>query len=259
MRHAGAVHPVNSSTSWSVAPVLALLLFAAGVTGWLLARAHPGGRPGRHRLLLRQGLPLAGMTGADLIFTRMALRGDGRNAGDDWVWRLAVEHRDPMATTVAVVITDVGSTLTMGVLAAAGVIVAWSTRRWLTGALVMAVAVGAGALVRAIKVAVGRDRPPVAQRLVTAINQSFPSGHALASAAILGVLAVAALTVLTGHRTRRAVLIAAVVLPGAIGVSRIYLGVHWASDVLGGWGIGVTWLLLCRTLVALGGARAVRA
>lgn len=251
----GSVSPVSSSASWWVAPVLALLLFAAGLVGWLLPRPPPGDRPSQHRLLLRQGVPLVGMAGADVVLAGVAAHGGGRNPADDWVWRLAVERRDPVATVVAVVVTDVGSTVSMGLLAAAAVVVAWCTRRWVTGALVMAVAVGAGALVSAIKVAVGRSRPPVAQRLVTATNQSFPSGHALAAAAILGVLAVAALTVLRGRGARRAVLIAAVALPGAIGASRIYLGVHWATDVLGGWGIGITWLLLCRTLVALGLAR----
>ena len=237
-----------SAISW-VWPTIGLLLFAAGSTGWLLSWPQPRDRSSRHWLLLRQGVPLAGMAGGDTFLTALATHGAGRNPADDWVWRLAIEHRAGAMTAVAVAVTRAGSTLSMGVLAGAAVIVLFATRRRSAGALVLVVAVGAGILVSVLKVAVGRSRPPLAQRLVTATTQSFPSGHALASTAILGALGVVALTSLRRRPARRTVLAAAIGLPILIGASRIYLGVHWATDVLGGWCIGLTWLLVCLTIL----------
>jgi len=77
-------------------------------------------------------------------------------------------------------------------------------------------------------------------------NESFPSGHALASAAILGVVLVVLLP-LRGRATRIGVLLGVGLFVVAIGLSRLYLGVHWATDVLGGWVTGLAWLALCLT------------
>jgi undecaprenyl-diphosphatase len=86
-------------------------------------------------------------------------------------------------------------------------------------------------------------------------NQSFPSGHALASAAVLGVLAL----VLIPRRPCRVprILLVAIAAAAAamIGLSRLYLGVHWASDVVGGWLIGAMWLAVCLTAARVAAKR----
>ncbi len=98
-----------------------------------------------------------------------------------------------------------------------------------------------------------RPRPPVAERLISVTGWSFPSGHATQSVAFWGMLVV----VLCGGRTRavRTVgWVVAALVALAVGLSRIYLGVHWISDVTAGWLLGGAWLC---TLAVIG-TRSVR-
>lgn len=146
---------------------------------------------------------------------------------------------------VATAVTDLGGTVAMAGLAV--VVAMWSAWRGRRGhaALLVVTAVEAGGLVSLIKHLVGRIRPPQAVQLVLETNPSFPSGHTLGSTAVIGVVTVVMLTRSRG-RLRRAVLaMAAVAAIVAIGLSRLYLGVHWATDVLAGWLIGGAWLAVC--------------
>ena len=111
-------------------------------------------------------------------------------------------------------------------------------------AVLVAVAIGGAAALSGIfKVLVNRARPVVAVPLEHADSASFPSGHALTSFVAAGVL----LILLLPHRSRRrrALLItAAALLVAAVGFSRLLLGVHYPSDVLGSWLIGTALLLI---------------
>jgi undecaprenyl-diphosphatase len=91
-------------------------------------------------------------------------------------------------------------------------------------------------LQEALKLAFGRPRPDLWPPLVDVASAAFPSGHALATATIFPLLAWT-----TGHRRSRLArptMAVALGLVGLVGVGRLYLGVHWPSDVLGGWAIG---------------------
>ncbi|GAA2013090.1 phosphatase PAP2 family protein [Nakamurella flavida] len=182
-----------------------------------------------------------------------AAEGDGLTAVDRPVWSWFVTHRTGLTTVLAKVATEVGSTGVMAVLAALAAVWLWlrAGRRG-DAVLVAVVTAGAGLLVTVSKPIVGRVRPPEGFRLVTETNQSFPSGHALASVAVLGVLAIVFLPRLSsaGRRAAGWALVAAAVL--AIGASRLYLGVHWPTDVAGGWLTGAGWLLACLTVRTLG-------
>ena len=136
----------------------------------------------------------------------------------------------------------------MTIIAAATIVYLLIKRRFGDAVLVAVVAAGAGLLVRFGKATVGRERPPAEFRLVTETNESFPSGHALASAAILGVVLVVLLPSIPSRAgaDRGAGRGGPVWL--AIGLSRLYLGVHWATDVIGGWVTGLAWLALCLTV-----------
>jgi len=113
-------------------------------------------------------------------------------------------------------------------------------------ALFMAVAVSSGALLgTALKATYARTRPDVVEKLVGVHSPSFPSGHAMNSAVVYLTLAVL-IARTTTHRTVRLYLIAsAISLTFVIGFSRVYLGVHWPTDVLDGWCVGGTWALVC--------------
>ncbi len=113
---------------------------------------------------------------------------------------------------------------------------------------------GAAVLVAVAKHLVGRARPPVVEHLVTAHGLAFPSGHAAQSVACYGAVAWLAWELGGTRRVRAVAAIAAATLALAVGFSRVYLGVHWPSDVLSGWLLGIGWLA-----ALVGGLHAVSA
>ncbi len=125
------------------------------------------------------------------------------------------------------------------------------TRRFAMACLVAAAMTTSLVLTVTIKTTVGRGRPDP-DDVVGAINTgfAFPSGHTLNSTVFLGLTAVLLLTVIRARRARLLLLVTAVALAASIGLSRIYLGYHWLSDVLAGWASGVAVLGLCWMLAA---------
>jgi undecaprenyl-diphosphatase len=103
---------------------------------------------------------------------------------------------------------------------------------------------GAGLLNQALKYFYDRPRPPFKDLWVYESNQSFPSGHSLGSLVVFGLLAYL-LALLLDWRGRAAVLGGTGLLILTIGFSRIYLGAHYFSDVLGGFCVGAAWLGVC--------------
>jgi undecaprenyl-diphosphatase len=88
-----------------------------------------------------------------------------------------------------------------------------------------------------VKTSIDRPRPPLADHLVAVHSASFPSEHAFNAVVTYGLLAL-----LSGSRLAY---LAAVAIAALIGLSRIVLGVHWPTDVIAGWSLGVAWLCLC--------------
>ena len=147
----------------------------------------------------------------------------------------------PALVMTARVLTALGEPT---VLIGAGVICAlwlwWAGRGRLALTLVLVVVVGR-ALSEAQKYWIARARPAVEPHLVVVQTSSFPSGHATSSMIFYLTVALA-LTV--GSRWHRPAAAAAVLLSLLIGLSRVMLGVHWPSDVIGGWSFGLLWVLL---------------
>jgi undecaprenyl-diphosphatase len=110
----------------------------------------------------------------------------------------------------------------------------------LAGYLVVA-GLGASIIDPVLKLAVGRLRPVVADPIAYGRGNSFPSGHALGSIVCYGALLLVFLPALP-RRARRPAVVGVAVLVAAIGVSRVMLGVHYLSDVVGAWSLGVAWL-----------------
>lgn len=112
--------------------------------------------------------------------------------------------------------------------------------------------VGGGALVGTLlKSLFLRARPEVVPHLVQVDSASFPSGHALNSAVVYLTLAALLARSMVEWRLRAYLLLVAMVLVVLIGVTRVYVGVHYPTDVLAGWTIGAAWAILC-SLVAQG-------
>jgi len=127
------------------------------------------------------------------------------------------------------------------VVVAAGIYLWWRGRRRL--AVFLVVTAISGALVNtAVKLLVDRPRPVVDHPVATALGNSFPSGHAMASTITYGALVLAFLPLLS-RRRRRVAAAGAVVVVLAVGCSRLLLGVHFLTDVIGGYVLGLAWLL----------------
>lgn len=102
--------------------------------------------------------------------------------------------------------------------------------------------VGGGAIDTVVKVAVGRPRPEVDEPIISAFGKSFPSGHSMQAVVCYGALLLVFLPLLEGRR-RTAAIVATATLIALIGFSRLSLGVHYVSDVLGGCVLGAAWLI----------------
>jgi len=119
-------------------------------------------------------------------------------------------------------------------------------REWIVLAGWLAAFAGGGLLDVVLKLVIRRPRPPGAAAFLQHFSWSFPSGHAMASLIGYGMLAYV-LTLLWIHRrsAQIAVVLGAALLIIVIGFSRLYLGVHYFSDVVGGYAAGVLWLSAC--------------
>ena len=230
---------------WLPYAIAAVVLLGLGA---LVAVRRRRAAPGTVEMLLASGAALLILAAVILGLADGAVEKNGLATIDPVVWQWAINQRTPALTTVAIAITEIGSTLAMGIIAGVSVLVLWFRGRRGDAVLVAVVSAGAGLLVRVGKATVGRERPPVEFRLVTETNESFPSGHALASAAIIGVLLVVFVPMIHSTAWRAIAISGGVLFVLAIGWSRVYLGVHWATDVLAGWLTGVAWLLLCVTV-----------
>ena len=110
-------------------------------------------------------------------------------------------------------------------------------------ALFLAVtALGGGLVDTIVKIVVGRPRPEVDEPILTAFGNSFPSGHSMQAVVCYGALLLVFLPLLEGRR-RTAAIAGTITLVVLIGVSRLTLGVHYVSDVLGGYVLGAAWLI----------------
>lgn len=140
-------------------------------------------------------------------------------------------------------LTALGSAvvLTLWVLGVLGVLAL--ARRWRDAGYLLLSTVGGAVVLSAIKAVVGRPRPEVVPHLATAFGPSFPSGHAFESAVVYLTLAALLLRVTAAPGLRRYFVAVAVLLSALIGLTRLYLGVHYPSDVLAGWLGGTAWFL----------------
>ncbi len=168
----------------------------------------------------------------------------------DWqVISMLRQLAHPAAHYLMLVATWLGSFPTLLVLAAGASLRLWRRGRRSEAVWLLLCLAGANVLTLGLKTIYRRPRPDFFP-LVRAGGYSYPSGHAMVSLPFYGFLAYAGSRISPRHRFWFLAAAAAIVL--AIGLSRIYLGVHWPSDILAGYSAGAIWLASCIIAEELG-------
>ncbi|HVL06971.1 MAG TPA: bifunctional DedA family/phosphatase PAP2 family protein [Acidimicrobiales bacterium] len=203
-------------------------------------RLRPGAAFGLSVTLALAGVAVVGWTFGMVVqdvISRKDLAGlDGA------VYRFFLDHREPALTTASRTVSLLGGTVLLTALTMAIALLVWWRTRRPRDLMVPALAVtGSWVLVEAIKIAVHRPPPPVVDMLAANPGFAFPSGQATRSAACLLTVAFVVNGVLVSWRAKVMVVTAALTLSGMIGLARLTLAVHWLTDVLGGWALGLLW------------------
>jgi membrane-associated phospholipid phosphatase len=213
-------------------------------------RAAPGGRHRPGWALPDATAPVAALAASllGLILVGALAGGLLRQAGptglvDQPAASFLVAHRQGWLTGVMRLVTDLGAAgVLVPLVLAAGLAWRWRRGSWRPLALLAGAAAGAWVVQVAVKQLVERPRPPAGLALSHATGFAFPSGHATDAAAVYGMLAV--LLARSGRPAARvAAWAGAAALVALVGLSRLYLGVHWLSDVVAGAALGIAWLL----------------
>lgn len=154
------------------------------------------------------------------------------------------DHRSDGLTDAMLALTHFGDGPVITSVAFAGAAFLWFKRHHHSAIYLGAAAAGAGLINAGLKMLFARIRPDLA--IYEAAGFAFPSGHAMASAATYGAIAIIAIT--RYPSLRWPVTVMSAVLVGGVGLSRAYLHVHFPSDVLAGWALGLTWPLWLKPL-----------
>ncbi|MBP5975698.1 phosphatase PAP2 family protein [Brasilonema sp. CT11] len=159
------------------------------------------------------------------------------------------QFANPTLDNLMLFITNIGNPRTVVTVAAVTVLLLW-WRRYREEAKVFVLAcLGAFILNTELKLFFSKPRPELWHQLISEKSFSFPSGHALGSMVLYGFIAY--LLAIHYPKLSGVIYSLAIILIAAIGISRLYLGVHWPTDIIAGYGVGFLWLMICITMLKL--------
>jgi undecaprenyl-diphosphatase len=194
-------------------------------------------------LVLTAGAWIFALTAEDLL--------EGDTNADTRFANWLHDQATPGWTTFFENVTRLGNVPFLAVVVAVACAILWRKRWFADLELLLLAAVGAEILTVGLKLGFQRDRPFFADPLATESTYSFPSGHASVSLAVYGTIGYIAARHLGSRRAQLAALAASAALVLLIGFSRLYLGVHYLSDVIAGFSLGLAWIALCVVLLHL--------
>ncbi|GAA5138781.1 phosphatase PAP2 family protein [Pseudonocardia adelaidensis] len=200
-------------------------------------RRHPG--------LLEPVVVIVALFGGHLAVVAAVQGAGGVTPLDAGVHAWFVEHRSALLDPVMIGVSAVGGTAGMAALAilTAAVLVRWGHRA--QAVIVLIACAGGEALGDVAKLIYQRTRPPQADWLGVVTSYSLPSGHALLATVTVGIVAAVVVHPCPSRSVRTGVAALAIGVVLLIGTSRLYLGVHWPTDVVTGYLLGGAWLAVC--------------
>ncbi|HEX5058595.1 MAG TPA: phosphatase PAP2 family protein [Kofleriaceae bacterium] len=169
---------------------------------------------------------------------------EGNADAFDRRWALAIHDRlaTPILTWFLIGVTYVGSGWGVVAVIAVMTLALYRQHHWRTGLILLCDALAAEVLMRILKAYVERPRPTLFDEITRPETWSFPSGHALTAMAVYGGIGAVFITLYPARRLP--IIIATAVWVFLIGFSRVYLGVHWPTDIVAGWAAGVPLLIV---------------
>jgi undecaprenyl-diphosphatase len=175
---------------------------------------------------------------------------------DDWILLSLRDSKNinqpvgPEWLEIAMInITALGSTavITLITIIVAGYLV--FQKNYIYVFVILLATIGGALMILLLKNFFGRERPEVVPHLIYAFSFSFPSGHSMMSAVVYLTQASLVSKIQESKSLKIYILTVAIILTVLIGISRIYLGVHYPTDVLAGWALGTAWAYICWLLV----------
>lgn len=151
----------------------------------------------------------------------------------------------PWLTKALTDITSLGGVTVLAMITVLSAIYLLLIRKRITALFVVLSVLGGWLISNGIKIGVARPRPDLVPHLVEVHDLSFPSGHAMVSAVTYLTIGLLLAQTQSSRAARYYFVSVAVALTFLIGISRVYLGVHFPTDVLGGWSAGAAWACLC--------------
>jgi membrane-associated phospholipid phosphatase len=243
-----------ASVPWLLRSVRAV---AGRVAAWLRGHDRLGVAFGRLETL-RSYLPLVALAiGTVLIAvtadaflevaSALATHDVGLQSTDAAVYDWVRLYRTPLLNTVFIGVTTGGGPVGMTAIVVVVAVVLTARRRFRRAAYLAITATGGVLLDQLLKALYTRQRPDLSGAILSADGYSFPSGHALNGTVILCAFGYLAARAELTWKSKSAVFAALVTLDLAIAASRLYLGVHWTSDVIGGLAAGLLWVAATST------------
>lgn len=169
------------------------------------------------------------------IILAIAINADILSGFESWVYFESVEHMSDILTNILIFITNLGGPIGISLICITIFLIPKLRNKL---GLPVSIAVSTSFILNIIlKLIFARERPDIL-RLVTENSYSFPSGHAMINMALYTVLIIYAYKSIKSKRIKYPLIIAMMLLVIAIGFTRIYLGVHYAGDIIGGWLLG---------------------
>jgi undecaprenyl-diphosphatase len=194
-------------------------------------------------VLIGAAIAVAGTWGFAMLAGHV--RSGGTQAFDDTVLRWIGAHRTPAVDAFMLEITSLGTGSVVTMIVAVAALFLWLNQHKHSAALLLVSTLGGLVLNNLLKLGFSRPRPEVIPWTTTAAFYSFPSGHAMSATIVYSTVAYLAARLQRRHASRVAIMLIATLIIVIICGSRLYLGVHYPSDVAAGIIVGLAWTGFC--------------